>query len=107
MLKTSNVRLMYPSQATTASTASVVETAHAPSEKSAPSASETRGPAIAIRNSAPALGNIPLNFATPPKSHSVMPSISIPSRRAWNACPSSWRSSDAKKAAAATIAIAL
>ena len=73
--------------------------------KPAPMTSETRGPAIAIRNSAPAVGNIPRNCATPPKSQSVIPSISIPSRLAWNAWPSSCRRSDVKNSTAATSAI--
>jgi hypothetical protein len=47
-----------------------------------------------------------LNFATPPKSQSVMPSISTPSRRAWRACPSSWRRRDVKKTRPAMTAIA-
>ena len=68
--------------------------------KRTPRTSETSGPAIAIRNSAPALGNMPLNFATPPKSQSVIPSISIPSRRAWSAWPNSCRRSDVKKRSA-------
>ena len=55
-----------------------------------PSASDTSGPAIAIRNSAPARRErARVNFATPPKSHRVMPSISMPSRLAWKAWPSS------------------
>jgi hypothetical protein len=49
---------------------------------------------------------MPLNLATPPKSQSVIPSISIPSRRACSACPNSWASNDPKKRNAATIAIA-
>ena len=57
-------------------------------------------------NSAPAVGNIPRNCATPPKSQSVIPSISMPSRLAWNAWPSSCRSSEVKKSRAAAIAIA-
>ncbi len=46
-----------------------------------------------------------LNWATPPKSQSTMPSISIPSRLATTAWPSSWSSSDPKKRTAATAAI--
>ncbi len=61
---------------------------------------------MAMRNSAPALGNRVLNSETPPKSQSVIPSISTPSRRACHEWPSSCRSSDAKNNTAATIAIA-
>ena len=51
-------------------------------------------------------GNMPRNCATPPKSQSVMPSISIPSRRACTACPSSWARSEAKNRIAAATASA-
>src|SRR4051794_36394218 len=61
---------------------------------------------MAIRNSAPALGNRVLNWDTPPNSQSVIPSISMPSRRACHACPSSCRRSEAKNSRAATTAIA-
>ena len=71
------------------------------------SASDTIGPAIAMRNSAPPLSNDPLSVATPPNSQSVIPSISTPSRRAWSACPSSCRSTETKKRTAATNAIAM
>src|SRR5262245_18746866 len=75
--------------------------------KRTPRASETSGPAIATRNSAPAPRNDPLNLATPPKSQSEIPSISIPSRRATRACPNSCRRIERKKRNAATIAIAM
>ena len=61
-----------------------------------PMTSDTAGPASAILSSAAALGNIPLKRATPPKSQSVIPSSSIPSRRAVTAWPSSWPSRDTK-----------
>jgi len=61
---------------------------------------------MAIRNSAPALENRVLNCDTPPNSQSVIPSISMPSRRACHACASSCRSSETKNSRAATIAIA-
>ena len=44
------------------------------------STSVTNGPAIAIRSSDSADGISPRNRATPPKSHSVIPSIATPSR---------------------------
>ncbi len=58
-----------------------------------------------MRNSAPAEENMPLKRAIPPKIHRVMPSISIPSRRACRACPSSWSRIEAKNASEATTAI--
>ena len=74
--------------------------------KPPPRAAETSGPAIAMRNSAPGEGNIAAKRATPPKSQSVMPSICMPSRRAWTAWPSSCSRIDAKKASAAATAMA-
>ncbi len=44
--------------------------------------------------------------ATPPNSQSVIPSISIPSRRAWTAWPSSCSRIEAKKTREATTAMA-
>jgi hypothetical protein len=49
---------------------------------------------------------MPAKRATPPNSHSVIPSISIPSRRAWSAWPSSWSRIEAKKPNDATTAMA-
>src|SRR5688572_16834444 len=59
-----------------------------------------------FRSSAPAEGNMPLKRATPPKSQSVMPSISMPSRWACSAWPSSCRRIETKKRMAAAIAMA-
>ena len=98
--------LTSPIHASTVSTASEPEYANAAPMNAAPITSETSGPAMAIRNSAPADGNRPRNFATPPRSQSVIPSICIPSRRASNACPSSCRRSELKKRSDATTAIA-
>src|SRR6266511_2076499 len=71
-----------------------------------PIAIETSGPAIAIRNSEPALTKRLLNCVTPPKSQSVIPSISTPSRRAVHACPSSCSSTDTRKRTAPATPIA-
>jgi hypothetical protein len=105
MLKTSSIRLIWPSQNTTPSISGGNGTSSAAARKTAPSSSDTTGPAIAMRNSAPAEGNEPVNFATPPNTQSVMPSIVMPSRCAWIAWPSSWASSDAKKTRVAIAAI--
>ena len=58
--------------------------------------SVTSGPAAEIRNSAPADCVSRDIFATPPKNHRSMPLISIPSRRATRAWPSSCRMSETK-----------
>ena len=97
---------MLPSQATTPSTASG-SGADASASIDRPMTRLTIGPAIAIRSSAPAEGNRPLNLATPPNSQRTIPSISIPSRRATTAWPSSCRSSEVKNRTAAIAAIAM
>ena len=76
------------------------------SQKAADRTAVTAGPASAIRNSPSAEGKSPRKAATPPNSHSVMPSISIRSLRACIAWPSSWRRSDAKNVTEATTAMA-
>ena len=88
------------------STASAPLTSSATPTNAAPRRSDTTGPAMAMRNSAAAEGNIPLKRATPPKSQSVMPSISIPSRCACTAWPSSCRRMEAKNRSVAATAMA-
>ncbi len=92
---------MYPSHSSSVGTAP--EPGHATAQPTNPRPRRrlTSGPAIAIRNSAPAEGNSPANLATPPKSHRVIPSICMPSRRACIACPSSCRTSEVKNTAVA------
>jgi len=53
------------------------------------------------------LGTVPRSCATPPRTHSVIPSIWTPSRRARIACPSSCRKSETKNRIAAASAIAM
>ena len=72
---------------------------------SATTASVTSGPAIATLNSA--LG-VSVSFdilAMPPKNHRSMPRISIPSRRATRAWPSSWSTSETKNRSALATAV--
>ena len=97
------MRLMYPSQAATPSTA-LGRPASAINTNRTPKQIETSGPERATRNSAPALANRSLNSATPPNSQRVIESTSIPSRRATHEWPSSWSRIDAKNSRAATIA---
>jgi len=93
-------------QTTTPSTALGRDNASPTRTKAPPITRVTSGPAVAMRNSAPAEGNDPLNRETPPNSQSVIPLISIPSRRATTACPSSCNSRDAKNRTVATTPIA-
>ncbi len=104
-LKSSSAALVKPSHASTPSAGSG-RPSSAPPMKAPASASETSGPAIAMRNSAPAEGNMPRKRATPPNSQSVMPSICMPSRPAWSAWPSSCSRIEPKKPSDATTAIA-
>lgn len=97
---------MRPSQATTPSMAAGSGTSTPSAISVMPRLRLTSGPAIAMRNSAPAEGNIPAKRATPPNSHRVMPSICMPSRRATTAWPSSWSNSDTKNSSAAQKPIA-
>ena len=72
----------------------------------APSASETSGPAIAILNSAPGRGEHPAearHATEQPQGDAV--DLHAVSRRAWNAWPSSCRSSETKKSRAAATAM--
>ena len=63
-------------------------------------ASVTSGPATATLNSVPGESVSRVIRATPPKNQSVMSEIGIPFRIATNACPSSCRRIEAKKASA-------
>ena len=64
------------------------------------------GPATAISPSALGEGASLLRRAIPPRSHSSMPSVWTPKRRATRAWASSWKRIDAKKAATPTEAVA-
>jgi hypothetical protein len=55
-----------------------------------------------MRSSDRAVMSSPLMRATPPKSHSVIPSTRTFRRRAIVACAISWASSEAKNASAVT-----
>ena len=92
-------------QTTTPSTALGSGTSQATAAKVAPITNDTAGPATATRNSAPGPGNSPRIRATPPSSHSVMPSISMPCRFATSAWPSSCSSRPAKNSSASAAAI--
>ncbi len=56
----------------------------------------TAGPAAAIRSSSPAVVGSRRSRATPPSSQRVMPSTSMPARRATTEWPSSWARIDPK-----------
>ena len=71
-----------------------------------PSTSDTAGPVSAIRISAAPLGKKPSKRATPPKSHSVMLWMVMPSRRASSAWPNSCSRIDSAKATAEIVPIA-
>ena len=97
---------MTPSQASTPSAGSGSPGMRVPPSSPAASTSDTIGPATAMRNSTPALVNMPPKRATPPKIQRVIPSICMPSRRAWSAWPSSWSRIEAKNPSEARTAIA-
>ena len=109
-LKTSSMRLI---DASVPSSASVGEASASPARRATSSAeplctsalmatkittrtSVTTGPATAILNSAPGDVVSRAIFATPPNSQRSMPLISMPSRRATSAWPSSCMTSETK-----------
>ena len=96
---------MYPSQKSVPLTGVEPTGRNASPTKAIPSTNDTAGPAMPIRNSAPGLLNISLNWETPPKSQSVIPSICIPLRRATIECPISCSRIETKKTIAATTAM--
>ena len=117
-LKTRISRLMFASQASTATPVemSAFSSNPAPSQNVLPSIATpsarqanpitivTAGPAAAIRNSAPALSGSRSRAATPPNIQSVIDEMPIPFRWAMTAWPSSWRRIEAKKPKALTTA---
>ena len=71
-------------------------TAGCATENNTASARLTIGPAIAMRNSALALGGSAPIWATPPKMNNVMLRTGTLNRKATTECPSSWSSTLAK-----------
>src|ERR671930_1618189 len=104
-LKTSTTALMQPTQKIVPPTAFGSGARPATRSSTVAIATDTRGPPIAIRNSARADGILPPQPCDPPNSQSVIPSIATPSRRATSAWPSSCSMIEAKKLTAAAAAM--
>ena len=97
MLNRARIRLTRASHWAGAATAGVPWASSATAPNSAARARLTSGPAMAMRNSAPALLGSRVISATPPKKKRVMARTGTLLRRAKKACPSSWASTEPKK----------